>query len=125
MEVSEICPVCNFETETIIHCLISCGLARDCWQRLGVPVISPGERGFIEWLEKIVGCDLEVQVEEVVVVLWHLWFNRNKIIWRNENGSATGIIGAARNCLTAWREAQVQTGEWGGRPHLEEKWVKP
>ena len=51
--------------------------------------------------------DLEVEIEEVRIVLWQLWFNRNKIIWRNENGSAAGIIGAARNCL-AWREAQVQ-----------------
>ncbi|XP_047978552.1 uncharacterized protein LOC125220426 [Salvia hispanica] len=68
-----------------------------------------------------------MEVEEVVVLLWHLWFNENKIIWRNENVSAAGIIGAACSCLTAWREAQVQNdiGALGGRLHLEGKWVKP
>ena len=80
MEDSNILPVCNFEPETVIHCLISCGLARDCWRRLGVPLILPGERGLIDWLEKIVSGDLEVEIEEVIVVLWQLWFNRNKII---------------------------------------------
>ncbi|KAL1553587.1 hypothetical protein AAHA92_14244 [Salvia divinorum] len=124
MEVTKICLVCNFETETVVHCLTSCGLARDCWQWLEVSVILPGERGrFIVWLEKILSVALGVEVEELIVVLWHLWFNGNKILWSNENESIAGIIGATYSCLKTWRDAQVQNENRarGRRLHSEDK----
>ncbi|KAF4373611.1 hypothetical protein F8388_025305 [Cannabis sativa] len=36
VQVSNLCPVCNLEEETITHCLVSCSLIKQVWERTGI-----------------------------------------------------------------------------------------
>lgn len=45
---------------------------------------------------------------QMEMLCWSLWNRRNKWVWDKVNGSAFGVMAAARNLLRDWREAQVR-----------------
>lgn len=83
IETVKIYPVGNQDEETIIHCILHCQYARDCWL-----ISRVGWRGqvntFQEWFLHIQQtCDLN-QLEEALLIAWEIWNARNKVFWHKK-----------------------------------------
>ncbi|XP_060965292.1 uncharacterized protein LOC133034254 [Cannabis sativa] len=67
--------------------------------------------------------------EELLMVLWAIWYARNEVVWRDKSMSAAEVILLARVALNQWRNAQQRRMgsllvPTGSREDLEH-WVKP
>lgn len=48
--VLSLCPVCNIESETVLHTLVTCQFARMCWNHAGIVVDDRDCTSFAQWL---------------------------------------------------------------------------
>lgn len=48
--VLNLCPVCNLETETVLHTLVTCQFAKMCWNHAKIVVNDHDCKNFSQWL---------------------------------------------------------------------------
>lgn len=87
--MSDICPVCGNEAESIIHYLFTCVRANEVWRRCFTNLVFPhlDSIDFQGWL-KVSISDHGIGV---AVMLWILWCSRNKSIFDNTKHSVFDI----------------------------------
>lgn len=75
----ETCLVYSSNDETILHSLVYCSFARNCWDKLNLP-IRVGGVDFSEWVQNLFN-DLSIfECEKVVALMWGIWCNRNNLV---------------------------------------------
>ena len=84
--VSDLCPCCGLESETIFHSIIKCEVARRVWENWegcsvenwqGLMDIS---NVALDILKNGTTCDLEV----FFGVAWSVWYNRNQVAYESK-----------------------------------------
>lgn len=95
--VVDLCFVCQRENESIIHALVECDFARQCWssafQELRVVVAY----NFQHWLEhKIVDINRRA---EIATLCWAIWKARNELVWNHRNSRVHMVFSTIKNYL--------------------------
>ncbi|KAL8114965.1 hypothetical protein AgCh_021696 [Apium graveolens] len=109
--VLKVCPVCNVEEKTIIHALVTCPFANQCWQRVIPDVQQEFGRGFEGWLEKVMNSINKDRRVVVVTVCWAIWKARNEKHWNKKQVSLNDLLAPAKIYLNQWQESQGRTTE--------------
>ncbi|XP_074324391.1 uncharacterized protein LOC141661307 [Apium graveolens] len=99
-------PVCKTAAETIMHCLVNCPVARQCWF-----VVLPGKQWddqmeFMNWVQMIFDSENKSKCAEVVMVCWTIWRARNDLVWNQKYTRINKIVAEAMQHLTQWNIAQ-------------------
>ncbi|XP_074328054.1 uncharacterized protein LOC141665964 [Apium graveolens] len=88
VSISVMCLICNGEVETILHAIVSCLFATQCWRSR--------ERVF--------------QVtEDYNFDRWNIWQATNNMLWNQKKSEVWGVVNSAKRCLADWRKAQVMS----------------
>ncbi|XP_060963731.1 uncharacterized protein LOC115717505 [Cannabis sativa] len=127
--LDQVCPMCNQGPETIFHLLVQCSFARSCWHLSVINWSHTPMESFWDWFSHILLQHSSTAQEELLMVLWAIWFARNEVVWRDKSMSAAEVILLARVVLNQWRNAQQRRMgsllvPTGSRMDLEH-WVKP
>ncbi|XP_012081735.1 uncharacterized protein LOC105641750 [Jatropha curcas] len=66
-------------------------------------------------------------VEDLVVLLWFLWYNRNLLVWKGTNNSPNIIVAQAGRFFQDWRTAQIAhtPSPCSSCPVLHRSWTPP
>ncbi|XP_074347538.1 uncharacterized protein LOC141686399 [Apium graveolens] len=104
--VQSTCPVCKSEAETIMHSLVNCPIARQCWF-----MVLPGQywdvnMEFTGWIKMVFELESKSKCAEVVMVCWTIWRARNDLVWNQKYTRVTRIVAEAKQHLTQWNFAQ-------------------
>lgn len=75
--VDILCPVCNNNPESVLHVLVMCQFARLSWVKVGFMDEVEDAASFLDWLSIAFQIYRRREVEEIVMVCWSLWKNRN------------------------------------------------
>lgn len=66
VNINSMFPNCNVESESIIHMLVTFSLARACWERVGMNVLTNANTIFSNWLDVVLivynGNDARIKV---------------------------------------------------------------
>lgn len=127
--VSATCPVCSGGEETILHALVNCTVAAQCWSIL-MPEVRVGESSnFGEWFRQIMVKCSNTRLADVATLSWSVWKSRNEKVWNQKNTNVNRIVAIAKEYLTQWRFAQDRRYSAQFQPMLEGDgactWVKP
>ncbi|KAH9754875.1 reverse transcriptase domain-containing protein [Citrus sinensis] len=108
VEVSPICPICNAENESVLHCLVECLFAQSCWLLSSIGTFGSCSSLF-DWFEQVFTRCCKDDCNLAVMLCWRLWFNRNDKVWNNHGSRAQSLVNAAGHCLFQWQEAKRRT----------------
>ncbi|XP_074356170.1 uncharacterized protein LOC141695861 [Apium graveolens] len=129
VQLSVVCPVCNQETETTMHCLVSCHFVKQCWNIQMPDMQWEDETDFSDWLAPVLASTNIKKKAEVVTLCWHIWKSRNDLIWNNNPSSVNKVVASTRQYLTQWTTAQSRFFTVPLQPQVEGDgapiWVKP
>lgn len=92
LQMPMLCPLCNSYLETIVHLLRDCNVATNCWQNLGIGVLSPEfySLNLPIWLEyncKSVKTSNHLQIPWSTIFafgIWTIWNHRNSVVFKNK-----------------------------------------
>ncbi|XP_060964883.1 uncharacterized protein LOC133033858 [Cannabis sativa] len=104
--LDEICPMCNQMSETIIHLLVQCPFARSCWHLSALTWSNVPMGTFWDWFSRTLVQHSTAAQEELLMIIWGIWYARNELVWRDKSMSAAEVILLARVVLNQWRNAQ-------------------
>ncbi|KAH9730036.1 reverse transcriptase domain-containing protein [Citrus sinensis] len=108
VEVSPICPICNAENESVLHCLVECLFAQSCWVLSSIGTFGSCSSLF-DWFEQVFTRCCKDDCNLAVMLCWRLWFNWNDKVWNNHGSQAQSLVNAAGHCLFQWQEAKRRT----------------
>lgn len=81
VQVQAMCPNCQLEDESIVHILVYCQYARQCWSVL-LPELQFVEcSSFYSWLSFIFDTVEQGKFVDIVSLCWSLWRTRNDLVW--------------------------------------------
>jgi hypothetical protein len=102
----ERCPLCDQDSETLGHILVSCVFAREFWFLMLHQFMlhriapNPGTNSFKGWWEKVVKStgDLAMRGLNSLIALgaWILWNHQNRIVFDGLPPSVSTSLGQAR-----------------------------
>lgn len=78
--IDAICPFCLSEVESIVHILVNCPLAQECWNKLGYDVDLQVSGSFISWLNLVFDRFKGDRRREIVMLCWSIWRSRNALV---------------------------------------------
>ncbi|CAN1312502.1 Putative ribonuclease H protein At1g65750 [Linum perenne] len=106
------CGVCSGEHEVDWHLYLTCPFATDCWSVAGlthtVEDSMARQISFPGWLGDVMTRAAEPNRARIVAVLWSLWKERNRRVWRNEAFTAQTVVQLAEEGLHAWQQANAK-----------------
>lgn len=100
------CPICNVEDETIIHALVCCPMIAEMWLTIHPDIHQDTNGDFFSWLKGVFEQISQDRRAMVATVCWAMWKHRNEKVWNNRNSSQNGVLYAAKQYLTQWRNTQ-------------------
>lgn len=105
VQVDKRCPVCLSGDETILHSLVSCPFAAQCWRLIILNYCDPQEYDFLSWLERMFRDCSNNLYAEIAIVSWEIWNARNIFFWNKKRSLANSIVASAKQYLFKWRQA--------------------
>lgn len=100
------CPVCNEETETILHVLVTCSAVRANHQLISSTEVVEEYNSFAEWLWLIFDQKNQKETQLQVMVRWMIWKNRNDLVWNQHCMAPTEVVNSAFSSLNQWKVVQ-------------------
>lgn len=129
MPIQTWCPICAGDNESIVHSLVSCPFAKQCWQALNINVVGDHTKDFNSWMDEILSSVSVKQRSEVVTLYWSIWRARNDLVWNQKISTVNKVVAAAKQYLTQWTLAQSRSYHTLLQPHTDGdgvvSWVKP
>ena len=82
--VEDICPFCNFDSETPHHLFRACLYSSKIWNALNsfIPIVPPCN---IDWSILNWNVQFPLLIEKVIAVCWKIWYQRNNFIFQNKH----------------------------------------
>ncbi|XP_041009473.1 uncharacterized protein LOC121253538 [Juglans microcarpa x Juglans regia] len=118
--VTDKCPICKTENETILHALWQCTAVNDVWACKGSGVLkwSAMAEDFRDLWDRLCLKLNSSLLEEVIVILRGIWHRRNKFVFENIFSGPAQVIEGAIQSLDGFREAlrNNETNSKGGSP---------
>ncbi|KAL8091605.1 hypothetical protein AgCh_034018 [Apium graveolens] len=109
VQVQTECPVCHEDNETILHSLVTCSFAKQCWLSIKVDTQGRVFADFGTWLEDILQAVNARESAVIISLCWAIWRNRNDIVWNQRFSSVNKTVAAAKQYLTQWSLAQSRS----------------
>lgn len=104
--VSEVCPIYNGDVETVVHILVICPFASQCWRRRGGFNQMADGYSFDAWLKQMLDhTDKDVH-GEIATICWSIWQARNQLVWDNKRSEVNHVVFLTKQYLAEWRKAQ-------------------
>ncbi|XP_074351885.1 uncharacterized protein LOC141691038 [Apium graveolens] len=129
MSSSEACPFCNGRAKTIIHVLVTCPFASQCWMRRGGVNPSADVYAFEEWLQQILDRIGKDAHGEIVTMCWSIWKAKNQLVWENKRSEVNHVVFSTKHYLAEWNKAQGSSTKAQYRDIIQgdgaSSWVRP
>lgn len=100
------CPMCNDESETVLHSLLQCSFARECFQVLNVNVSHSEINSLGDWLLLIFDQCSSTEINKVAMLCWMIWKVRNELVWNQKSKGVSNVVESASMVLNQWQIAQ-------------------
>lgn len=107
--VIQSCPVCNLESETVFHTLVTCQFAELCWNHADVNIDRGGCTSLSQWIGLIINKHDNKKIQAVCMLCWELWRNRNAIVWQQRGEEFDRVVMLAKLTFDHWWSAQDKT----------------
>lgn len=124
-----ICPVCEGENESILHALVRCPFAIQCWQNSYPEVLTYSGEDFRLWFDQVVNGSSAKKSAAIATLCWSLWKARNDRVWRNIKARVNNVVSSATQYLLQWKNAQSKSFSPTSHSFQEGDgailWVKP
>lgn len=102
------CPMCNVNTEHLIHVFFDYYFAKQCWNHSGLSY----DLNFVEfvpdWLLNKLGAAQEEKAVKISTILWGIWLWRNRKVWEGKTISAATAIGNSSQYVSEWRKERLK-----------------
>jgi ribonuclease HI len=128
-----LCPLCESETETVLHALWQCPAAVDAWSmgctRLQKKSFNIG-KNFLQVVEEIfLQCDLE-ETKQFVGIARRLWLRRNEVVHGGRMMHPNDLVSQTKTAMVEFaeatdREAKTIAPALGGHIERNIKWQPP
>ncbi|KAL8097756.1 hypothetical protein AgCh_030760 [Apium graveolens] len=121
VQVQCLCPVCHEENETIMHRLITCPFAQQCWLLIKVDIWKFMATDFGTWLANALMAANSKMQAEILTLCWSFW-NQKSV-------SVNKTVATAKQYLLQWSQAQSRISVASLQPTNEGDgaviWVNP
>lgn len=101
--VNVICPFCSGNEESILHVLVQCPFADQCWRKRGRGYHASNEVSFDRWLKRMLEIADKDDHGDIVTLCWSIWQARNKVVWNQTTTSVNQIVYSAKQFLAEWK----------------------
>ena len=78
------CPVCNADKEHLLHLFFDCRFAENCWQSVDLKYDMREAYSVSDCLLHESAIAKYEDIVSICLVLWGIWFWRNKKVWQNQ-----------------------------------------
>lgn len=123
------CSKCIGEVEHLRHVFFECRFARECWQQTGIRYDLWDIETSHEWLLEKLAVGSTEELIKISIVLWGIWFARNKTIFESKNMTPTAVVKWSEKQVLDWKLAnkkdRTTTGVNEGRQDTTTKWHQP
>lgn len=92
-------PLCGEGPETIVHILVSCSFATQCWGMLNSGLHHDG-MDFSGWLSDVLKNSNRDHRAEVVTLCWMIWRARNDWVWNKKHSTMNKVVAKTKQYLT-------------------------
>lgn len=79
-----ICPVCHMDVEHLLHLFFDCPFANNCWSTVNMNYDMKEVESAPQWVLNKLETAKHEDVINICVVLWGIWFWRNKRVWNDQ-----------------------------------------
>uniref|UniRef100_A0A803NMT1 RNase H type-1 domain-containing protein n=1 Tax=Cannabis sativa TaxID=3483 RepID=A0A803NMT1_CANSA len=105
VEVSALCPFCQNENETVLHCLVTCQVIKEVWKRVGIGTRVEEGAGFLDWCREVFRHLDSEKKAHVAALCWAIWGAINGVAWNKKTVNISNII-SSTTTLNQWSCAQ-------------------
>lgn len=106
VQTSIICPMCINDIEHVVHILLDCSFAKECWRVLGLEFDTSTVEYGSEWLlQRMVEEGRETLVR-IATGLWAIWSARNLKVWENKCLTPEIAVQMSSKQVAQWKEVQ-------------------
>lgn len=97
--------MCSIDVEHHLHIFFDCSFAKECWQKARLHYAMQEVESASEWLlEKMATGTIE-EKENVVMILWGIWFARNQKVWEDKIVNSSTVVEISMKEKQDWQEA--------------------
>ncbi|XP_074362809.1 uncharacterized protein LOC141718821 [Apium graveolens] len=100
-----------------------------CWCLLGISPVEDDQSSFSNWLSVVIQKCTNRKLQEVVMVCWSMWHNRNEIVWNQRGGEGSEVCRSAKALLNQWQNAQDKSFDnflgFMNQEDGKERWEQP
>ncbi|CAN1757082.1 Putative ribonuclease H protein At1g65750 [Linum perenne] len=105
------CGICGNDSEDYNHLFFDCPYATDCWEQAGLLIWintirtgTPRSDGRLQVILQAAQADSR---DKAGIVLWGIWKERNRRVWRSESCTTRTAMQLAFDDVANWRAAQL------------------
>ncbi|CAL1408125.1 unnamed protein product [Linum trigynum] len=103
-----LCPLCEDQVETIMHCFFRCSKALETWYRLGLLNVLPvADSCFVDWFFGLKDRVSVGQITKIVCSLWNIWIARNGWVFEVREFSPPSVAILAERDVMNVQEARI------------------
>ncbi|XP_030943489.1 uncharacterized protein LOC115968280 [Quercus lobata] len=113
INLSELCPCCGKDPESITHSLLRCEFAKkvwNCWQECPIN-ISSSQWDFSDVALKILEQGTAADLEVFFVMAWSIWYNRNQVVHESTCQLPNQTWNFAKRYLQDYKDATSSSGQ--------------
>lgn len=112
-----VCPLCGMEPESTVHLFANCCFAHSCWFEIDNEWRMDAAISISTWVEEMWSVLPMNLVEDIVVICWAIWINRNTMVWKHQCMDPQTVVSMAKQYVQ--NSKNVKGPEWSlGQPHL-------
>lgn len=79
-----ICLMCSEDIKHLLHLFFDCKYATELWPKVGLQFAMQEIESAPDWMLSELSRGNAVTNEKISMVLWSIWFARNKRVWENK-----------------------------------------
>lgn len=106
VEIEVWCPACQSDAESVIHTLVFCPFAVECWNTSGITAVRGEFQRFSDWFQGLVKIASREEIHRAAVLCWMIWKNRNDLVWNQRSIGVTEVVESAKSILDQWKSVQ-------------------
>lgn len=108
VNIDNICPHCQMDSETITHVLLTFSFAKECWHQAQINVGNNHE-SFLDWMVSVFDTWSTNKRQDAAMLCWSIWRGWNELVWRQKGLEVSDVVVSARMVLSQWKKAQDRT----------------
>ena len=97
--IQVICPICQEEEDSIVHTLVNCSFARQCWATMFPNIQFQMATCFRTWLQVMFNTCSNAEYAEVVTLCLSIWRSRNDVVWNQRHTKIYKTVADAKQHL--------------------------